>query len=49
MGLDAIVQIGRQVWAWMRYEVGVHPFLFLGAVIIIVAAIILYKTEIRSK
>ena len=53
MGLDAIFQqiayAGYQVWAWFRYEAGVHPFIFLGAVLVIVAAIILYKTEIRTK
>jgi hypothetical protein len=53
MGLDAIFQqiayAGYQVWAWLRYESGVHPVIFLGAVLVIVAAIILYKTEIRTK
>jgi hypothetical protein len=53
MGLDAMWQqgayAGYQVWVWLRYEAGVHPFMFLGAVIVIVAALILYKTEVRGK
>ena len=53
MGLDAVLQqfadTGYQVWVWLRYETGVHPFIFLGVVIVIVSAIILYKTEVRSK
>jgi hypothetical protein len=53
MGLDAMWQQGAyaayQVWAWLRYEVSVHPFLFLAAVIIIVSAFIMYKAEVRSK
>ena len=53
MWLDAMFQqiahAGYQVWVWLRYEAGVHPFIFLGAVLVIAAAIILYKTEIRSK
>jgi hypothetical protein len=53
MGLDAMLQkctyAGYQVWAWLRYEIGLHPFMFLAAVIIIIAAFILYKTEVRSK
>jgi hypothetical protein len=53
MGLEAVFQgfvyAGYQVWAWLRYETGVHPFMFLGAVIVIIAAIILYKTEVKGK
>ena len=53
MGLDAIwqqcVYTGYQVWVWLRYETGVHPFLFLGIVIVIVSAWVLYKAEVRSK
>ena len=53
MGLDAVWEqgayAGYQVWAWVRYEAAVHPFIFLGVVIVIVAALILYKTEVRSK
>ena len=40
---------GYQVWVWLRYESGVHPFIFLGVVIVIVSAIIMYKTEVRGK
>jgi hypothetical protein len=53
MGLDAVWQkgadAGYQVWVWLRYESGIHPFILLGAVIVIAAAIIMYKTEVRSK
>jgi len=53
MGLDAIwqqtVYTIHQVWLWMRYEVGIHPFIFLGAVIIIISAWVLYKAEVRTK
>ena len=38
-----------QVWYWLTYEIGVHPFLFLGIVIIIVSAWLLYKAEVRTK
>ena len=40
---------GYQVWVWLRYEAGIHPFIFLGVVIVIVSAIIMYKTEVRGK
>jgi hypothetical protein len=53
MGLDAMWQqfahSSYHVWVWLRYESGMHPLLFLGVVIVIVAAFILYKTEVRSK
>ena len=53
MGLDAVWQqcgyAGYQVWAWVRYELGVHPFIFLGVVVVIAAAFILYKAEVRSR
>ena len=53
MGLDAVwqqfVYIGYQVWVWLRYEASLHPFLFLGIVIVIVSAWILYKAEVRTK
>ena len=53
MGLDAMWQqctyYGYHFWAWSRYEFGIHPFIFLGVVIVIVSAIILYKTEVRGK
>jgi drug/metabolite transporter superfamily protein YnfA len=53
MGLDALwqqcVNTIYQVWIWLRYEAGVHPFLFLGIAIIIVYAWILYRSEIRTK
>ena len=53
MGLEAVwqqaVSIGYQVWVWLRYESGVHPFLFLGIAIVIVSAWVLYKAEVRNK
>ena len=53
MGLDAVWQqcayTGYQVWLWMRYEVGIHPFIFLAAVIVIISAFIMFKSEVRSK
>jgi hypothetical protein len=53
MGLAAVWQqvayTGYQVWVWLRYEVIVHPFIFLGVVIVIVSAIILYKAEVKNK
>jgi len=53
MGLDAVWQqcayIATQVWAWLSYEAGAHPFLFLGIAIVIVSAWILYKAEARTK
>jgi hypothetical protein len=53
MGLDAIwrqgTYLGYQMWSWLTYEASLHPFMFLGAVIVIVAAWILYKAEISSK
>jgi len=53
MGLEAVwqqlVYTGYQVWLWAAYEVGIHPFIFLGVVIIIAAAFVLYKTEVRIR
>ena len=53
MGLDAMWQsftiASYQVWLWLRYEVSVHPFLFLGIVIIAVSAWILYKSEVGDR
>jgi drug/metabolite transporter superfamily protein YnfA len=53
MGLDAVWQQcvygGYQVWAWLRHEASVYPFMFLAAVIVIISALILYKTEVRRK
>ena len=53
MGLEAMWQqcayTGYQVWVWMRYEAAMHPFIFLAAVIVIISAFIMFKTEVRSK
>jgi hypothetical protein len=44
-----IYNICYQVWMWLSYEEGAHPLLFLGIVVIIVSAWILYKTEVRGR
>jgi hypothetical protein len=53
MGLDAVWQqcayIVYQVWVWLRYEASVHPILYVGAVIVIVLAVIMYRTEVKGK
>jgi hypothetical protein len=53
MGLEAMWEQGvytaYQVWFWLRYEAGMHPFIMLAAVIVIVSAFIMYKAEVRSK
>ena len=53
MGLGAMWQQctynGYQVWVWLSYEAGIHPFIFLGVVIVIVSAVIMFKTEVRGK
>ena len=53
MGLDAMWQqcacTGYQVWVWVRDESGVHPFLLLAVVVVIISAIIMFKTEVRVK
>ena len=53
MGLDAVFQqvtyAGYELWAWLRYEAWVHPFIFLGVGIIIIAAFVMYKTRVRDK
>jgi hypothetical protein len=53
MGLEAVwqevVYTGYQMWIWLSYEVSLHPFIFLAAVIVIVSAFIMYKAEVRSK
>ena len=49
MGLDAVWQQCYQLWVWLRHEGGMHPFMLLAAVIVIIAAVIMYKTEVRGK
>lgn len=53
MGLEAMWQqfahLGYQAWVWLRYEAGVHPILYVAAVIVIILAVIMYKTEVRGK
>ena len=38
-----------QLWVWLKYEAGAHPFLALGAVVVFLLAWAMYKTEVRSK
>ena len=53
MGLDAIWQqiaiTSYQLWVWLKYETGDHPFLAVGAVVVFVLAWAMYKTEVRSR
>ena len=53
MGLDAMWQQGAYTlygaWLWLSYEASMHPFIFLGAVIVIISAVIMYKAEVRSR
>ena len=53
MGLEGMwqqwVYAGYQVWAWLRNESSIHPFIFLGVVIVIVSAIIMYKAEVKGR
>jgi len=53
MGLEAVWQQGAQtcyqVWVWLKYEAGAHPVLFLGALIVIVSAWLLYKADAKIK
>jgi hypothetical protein len=53
MGLDSYWQQGTifadQVWVWLQYEASLHPVLFLGMVIVIVSAWLLFKLEVRVK
>jgi hypothetical protein len=48
MGQKAVNAI-NQLWNWLIYEFGVHPFIFAGIVIIIISAWLLYKAEVRTK
>ncbi|MCK9376454.1 MAG: hypothetical protein M0P73_09900 [Syntrophobacterales bacterium] len=34
-----------QFWVWLRYEYGLHPFMALGLVLIIILAWMLYKGQ----
>jgi hypothetical protein len=38
-----------QMWVGLKYEVSVHPFLFAGVVIVVVSALILFKSEVRGR
>jgi hypothetical protein len=47
--LQQAVSTLNQMWNWLIYETSGHPFLFLGGVIIIFSAWLLYKAEVRTK
>ncbi len=53
MGLEAIWQqitiSCSQVWTWLKYETGAHPFLAIGSILVIVLAWGLYKMEVRER
>jgi hypothetical protein len=53
MGLDTMWQqiaiTCYQLWVWLKYEGGAHPFLAVGAVLVFVLAWAMYKTEVRSR
>jgi hypothetical protein len=38
-----------QLWVWLKYEGGAHPFLAVGAVLVFVLAWTMYKAEVRSR
>jgi hypothetical protein len=38
-----------QLWVWLKYEAGAHPFLAVGAVVVFVSVWVLFKSEVRSK
>ena len=53
MDLGAIWQqtviAGYQLWIWAQYELGAHPFLVGGTIIVIILAFTLYKMEVRTR
>jgi hypothetical protein len=53
MGLEGVwqqwVYTGYQVWLWLRNEAGIHPFIFLGVVVVIISAFIMYRTDVRGR
>jgi drug/metabolite transporter superfamily protein YnfA len=38
-----------QLWIWLKYEAGAHPFLAVGVVVVVIFAWAMYKTEVRSR
>jgi hypothetical protein len=53
MGLEVIWNqitiVLSQVWIQAQYELGGHPYLLVGGVVVVILAWRLYKTEIRHK
>jgi hypothetical protein len=40
---------GYQFWVWAQYELGAHPYLIAGTVIVVILALTLYKMEVRAR
>ena len=38
-----------QVWEWVKYEAGAHPYLIGGTILVFIFAWTLYKMEIRAR
>jgi hypothetical protein len=53
MGLEAMWEkfaiACYQMWIWVKYELGVHPFLTGGIILVFILAWKLYKMEIRAR
>jgi|GEM_PF-2243272 len=53
MDIEAMCQqlvcAGYQAWLCLSCEARLHPFMILAAVIVIISAFIMYKTEVRGK
>jgi hypothetical protein len=53
MGLEAIWQqftvACYRVLVWLDYELGSHPFLAAGTLLVIILAWTLYKMEVKAK
>jgi len=44
-----LVCAGYQAWLCLSCEASLHPLIILAAVIVIVSAFIMYKTEVRGR
>ena len=40
---------GYQLWVWAQYELGAHPYLVGGTIIVVILAFTLYKMEVRAR
>jgi hypothetical protein len=53
MDLGAIWQqfaiAGYQIWVWVQYELGAHPYLIVGAAVVIILALTLYRMEVKVR